>query len=64
MLPLEGDVFQNGMEYIEKMDVSRKWKERSVPESICSFGVGMMIPYHSFLYDPRAGSSKDARKEK
>lgn len=27
MLPLEGDVFQNGMEYIEK-DVKEKWKER------------------------------------
>lgn len=27
MLPLEGDIFQNGMEYIEK-DVKEKWKER------------------------------------
>ena len=27
MLPLEGDVFQNGMEYIEK-DVKEKWKDR------------------------------------
>lgn len=47
MLPLEGDVFQNGMEYIEK-DVKEKWKERSVPESICSFG-GMMIHTTSFI---------------
>ena len=60
MLPLEGDVFQNGMEYIEK-DVKEKWKERE------RAGEYMQFWWHDdsyhFFYMIGQEVPKDAGKE-
>lgn len=60
MLPLEGDIFQNGMEYIEK-DVKEKWKERE------RAGEYMQFWWHDdsyhFFYMIGQEVPKDAGKE-
>ena len=60
MLPLEGDIFQNGMEYIEK-DVKEKWKDRE------RAGEYMQFWWHDdsyhFFYMIGQEVPKDAGKE-